>query len=62
MRAKNKETRMHEYGLYRFYDNGKQSKTITIEDRTEALERYDAISDKTMWRIIRRPVGEWEYV
>lgn len=51
---------MNEYGLYRYYDNGKRSKTIHIEDRKEAYQRLNAIEDNRDWRIIKRSVGEWE--
>lgn len=51
---------MIEYGLFRYHDNGTQSKIIIAKNLTDQLNRWDAISDKTAWRTVRRNVTEWE--
>lgn len=50
-----------EYGLFRYYEDGKRSKTITANNLDDAMNRMAAIGDTSMWRMVTRNVTDWEF-
>lgn len=50
-----------EYGLFRYYEDGKRSKTIITNNLGDAMNRMAAIDDPSMWRMVTRQVTDWEF-